>query len=508
VAGLAFWGLVACAGEDGVEGTGLDSKDLQLVQECFAQAPDGHCAATDFNNDGYINYADLVLMKSSVQFDLNLDGFVDTRESEENQDLAILTACQAVYTEDCNRADFNNDKVVDDADAALFQTAAQFDLNNDQSVDVSELKNLVVEYSEDLAILLDCLFDAPVDGCANSDLNEDNIIDFQDRDLFTEAAKYDLNGDDIIDFTNDVGVALNNTQVNEDLKIIKDCFLKSTETFPHCAIADFNGDTFVNAADLAEFKWASRLDLNADGYVDLRVLIESQDMVFIKLCFFQVAEGECTKADFNGDNIVNVGDLAEFKVSERFDVTDDGVIDLYGTGEYSDFAFISSCFFQSSFACLSADFNGDSVVNAADLAVFRGAEIYDVNLDGYVDFRVRDALESRDLSIIKNCFFKAADGECVKADFNNDGYINAGDLAQFKISGRFDLNGDSIIDLHEDTPTNADLSIIKSCFNQATQECLIADFSGDGVVNAADLALFKAAVKYDLNEDQIVDLRG
>jgi hypothetical protein len=96
----------------------------------------------------------------------------------------------------------------------------------------------------------------------------------------------------------------------------------------------------------------------------------------------------------------------------------------------------------------------------------------------------------------------------VKADFNNDGYINAGDLAQFKISGRFDLNGDSIIDLHEDTPNKADLSIIKSCFNQATQECLIADFSGDGVVNAADLALFKAAVKYDLNEDQIVDLRG
>ena len=499
--------LSACGEEDGVDGTGLTpSIDVQIFQACMARAPSGDCADTDFNGDGFVNYTDYSLLKAAAQYDLNLDGVIDTTDSEDNPDLTILNDCLGAVTEACQQADFNRDKDINESDIALFQSAAQFDLDSDQMVDLRGIMNIVVEYSEDLAILLDCIYDAPQDACASSDLNEDGVIDFRDADTFVDASRFDLNRDGIIDLRNDANEDIANVEQNEDLQVIKDCFFLDIVDFPQCAVANFNEDTTVNQADLALFKASDKFDLNLDGFVDLRVVIESQDLTLIKDCFFQAAVGACIPADFNTDNIINAADLAEFKSSGRFDLNGDLIIDLRDTETNKDLNIIKDCFFESTGPCLDADFNADGIVNASDLGLFNSAIKYDLNADFFVDLRVTDALASFDLAIIDLCFFSDAIGECASADFNADGSINATDLAEFKSSSRYDLNGDLVVDLH-DTTTNADLNIIKECFFSTAEACMIANINGDDAINAEDLAAFKAAEKYDLNNDLIVDLR-
>ena len=514
IAGSIVLFITACSGGDGVDGTGfggdtLQSDDLKIIQECLALTPTEQCESADVTGDGYINFADLALMKSSSRFDVNKDGAIDLRNTEDNSDLALINACILANTDSCRDADFNNDKVVDSTDLELFESASQFDLNNDQIVDLSDLANIVVEYSDDLAILLDCLYDSPVDECEKSDLTGDQIINISDTDAFVAAARFDLNGDDIIDFTNtNTGIDPQNTiNVNEDLKVIGQCMSKLTTEFVECAIADLNGDGIVNINDFLEYRSASRFDLNLDGYVDLRVTIESQDFFLLRACFNQDVIGDCAEVDFNADGMIDISDFILFRGGQRFDVNGDNIVDLYGTEDGSDIDTISSCFFQSTPICLTSDFNGDEVVNAADLAEFSTAVIFDLNHDGFVDYRIINALESQDLAFVRSCFFKAAEDECAKADFNQDKVINAGDLAQLALSSRFDLNNDSIIDLH-DTTTNADLNIIKDCFLLSTDACSAADFNGDGIVNASDLGLFKSAQQYDFNGDLIVDLRS
>ncbi len=127
-------------------------------------------------------------------------------------------------------------------------------------------------------------------------------------------------------------------------------------------------------------------------------------------------------------------------------------------------------------------------------------------------FTVSLALIQTDLEIFTACYGlkTATTPSCIKADFNSDGYINTLDLGLFKSSVKYDMSGDSIVDLVAST-TNKDLAFLTTCFGlktATTSSCTKADFNVDGIINTLDLGLFKSAIKFDLNGDIKVDLTG
>ena len=131
-------------------------------------------------------------------------------------------------------------------------------------------------------------------------------------------------------------------------------------------------------------------------------------------------------------------------------------------------------------------------------------------------FAVHSVANKTDLEIFKLCFGKSvvAGDSCAKTDFNADNFVDFLDLGLLKSALKYDMNGDSVIDLR-DAADNADLNFLKSCFGQYTASstsCTKADFDANGFINFADIALFKSAgakggANYDLNADSKVDLR-
>ncbi len=106
----------------------------------------------------------------------------------------------------------------------------------------------------------------------------------------------------------------------------------------------------------------------------------------------------------------------------------------------SDLAVFASCFFQvPEGICVNADFNNDKFINFLDLGIFASAQQFDLDGDGKVTY---DRDEDSDLTVFASCFFQAPEGMCMKADFNNDNFINFSDLGILRSSLRFDLNGD------------------------------------------------------------------
>ncbi|MDO8573046.1 MAG: peptidoglycan-binding protein [bacterium] len=125
--------------------------------------------------------------------------------------------------------------------------------------------------------------------------------------------------------------------------------------------------------------------------------------------------------------------------------------------------------------------------------------------------QVAGASYQTDLEIFKLCLnqYTTTSPLCAKSDFNSDGIVTAADYTMLRSSLIYDMNADLTIDLR-DSADNTDLNFLKSCFGQYTASstpCAKTDFTGDGVVNFADLASFKSAIKYDLNADSKVDLR-
>jgi hypothetical protein len=115
---------------------------------------------------------------------------------------------------------------------------------------------------------------------------------------------------------------------------------------------------------------------------------------------------------------------------------------------------------------------------------------------------------SSDLEVYQNCHNKAAEGDCAKADFNEDGQVNALDFALFMAAfQKYDLNGDGIINTEENA--DSDFDVFSDCWLKYVAdapECAASDFDGDGGIGVPDFNLFKAAINtYDLNGDGIVN---
>lgn len=153
--------------------------------------------------------------------------------------------------------------------------------------------------------------------------------------------------------------------------------------------------------------------------------------------------------------------------------------------------------------CVKSDFNGDGYVNFGDLAVLKASLKYDLNNDGVLTF----TNDVSDLVVLKDCFLDSVRNKpsCAGADLDKDGYINFSDLQRLKSAFTYDLNNDKRVG---GTATDGDLAVFKTCFGLAassTAGCLLADFNKDRTINFLDLQLFQNATT---NTDYDIDRNG
>jgi Ca2+-binding EF-hand superfamily protein len=454
----------------------------------------------DFNRDGKIDGADMALLMgawgtSNPEFDSNGDGIVDG---------ADLAAFLAVWGDPNSggsglRYDFNNDGKVDGSDLAELLTAvgstdpadlAKYDLNGDGMIDGADIK-LFKDFWEQKPF-------------HSLDFNGDGIVDAADlAELLTaigstdpaDLAKYDLNNDNVI----------NSLDV--------DLFNKGWTKEPYNTY-DFNGDGNVDGSDLAELLTAigstdpddlKKYDLNNDGKID------GADVAIFQRQWIKPYQ----KYDFNQDGVVDGADLAELLTAVGSTDPDDlAKYDLNGDGKIdsTDIAIFNKA--QSNAPNSNYDFNGDGAIDGADLAqmlTYIGSTDpddlakYDLNGDGKID--------GADVTIFQN---KWNNSTSVNLDFNGDGKVDGADLAELlTVIGstdpadilKYDLNKDGVIN-------NDDVLIFQKAWNGSQPPFIDYDFNHDGKIDGEDLALLLLAVGttdpglikiYDLNQDGKVD---
>lgn len=229
----------------------------------------------------------------------------------------------------------------------------------------------------------------------------------------------------------------------------------------------------------------------------------------IRSCLYQSnASSTCSKTDLNKDGVTNIEDAAILKALIRFDLSGDNKIDIR-TRDSADVAAVTACFYKAAEGnCGKADFSGDGKINFADLSLLKANSKYDLNADSVIDLNIKSVavVYLSDLDLIKNCMFQSAKGDCVIADISKDGIVNFQDVSIIKTAEVYDLDGDKKVDLRDSV--SKDLPIIKSCiYKVATGDCAKADLTKDGIINFADLSLLKAQSIFDTNKDSVIDLR-
>jgi hypothetical protein len=176
-----------------------------------------------------------------------------------------------------------------------------------------------------------------------------------------------------------------------------------------------------------------------------------------------------------------------------------------------DEAALKACFYQAVAQkpeCAKADLNGDGYVNLSDKVVLGNSFKFDLNNDGVLTF----ANDLSDLAVMKDCFLEPVGTKqmCARADLDNDGYVNFSDLAKFKLAFNYDLNDDHRVG---GVATNGDLVVLKNCFliplASSTPSCARTDLNNDKEVNFKDLSLFQIATNntdYDIDQNGTVEI--
>ncbi len=255
-------------------------------------------------------------------------------------------------------------------------------------------------------------------------------------------------------------------------------------------LGDFNGDGNFNDADVRY--WADGLAM-VDGQLDRKAGYIAVDENFGGN-FFGTTKATGTSYVF-GDSRADISNAEGRQARGWAPVGADGVIDandidyVYANlGDWSSLA-------DASRIDLSADLNGDLVVDQADLCelitVILGTSYGDVNLDGVVD--------STDVDIVMNGMtVQPEDMGWASGDLNGDGVVDQLDLDIVNgvldpcapvIECPGDATGDNLVNL-------ADLNLVLANFGQATSN---GDVTGDDLVNLADLNLVLANFGTDCN---------
>ena len=180
----------------------------------------------------------------------------------------------------------------------------------------------------------------------------------------------------------------------------------------------------------------------------------------------------------------------------------------------NDFEIFKSCWLKPATGnCLKSDFDKNGAVGISDFGLMKSALQYDLNGDRIVNLSVNQKYAS-DFDFWLFCFNDnnalGVAGDCIKADFNYDGYVTPLDYGKLLNTVRvYDLNGDGVVNIGNNQIYSSDYGDFIKCFNQiATSTCAKADFNGDGFVGGPDHTLLIGSMAYDINGDGAVSMQA
>lgn len=198
--------------------------------------------------------------------------------------------------------------------------------------------------------------------------------------------------------------------------------------------------------------------------------------------------------DLNGDNLVNLEDIATFQSNPTY--RQDG--ELFG--RFQGF-FMLAEEYRSYNSIL--DLNGDGIINLSDL-VLLSQELGNnkLDLDG-------NGIENLSDIVLLAQYFET---DNLELDWNNDGIVDLVDvvlITQYMETGNLelDMNGDGIFNL-------SDVVIIAEIYSNPkipTEYEKSLDLNGDGIVNLSDIVILAQNIQgsfepEDLNGDGVIDL--
>ncbi len=236
------------------------------------------------------------------------------------------------------------------------------------------------------------------------------------------------------------------------------------------------------------------------------------DFNTVESCISKKVSGICTKADINGDGVIDNTDLSALVKGFR-----DGK-KLSKIDTANDFKMVKECMSRkASGVCARADINKDGVINISDLLLLSSAFKYNVNGDDIVNFKKS--------SPITSCFFKEPVGGIIPPDppcDYNDPMSNCPTVPQVQ---SFPVR--CVVDDHNDKV------IARAEFNKLKE--VIVESSSAGKVNLRSLydnlfklpcgdfspddcdlfdkpllgnMIYSTLIQYDTNKDGIADFIG
>ncbi|OHA84413.1 MAG: hypothetical protein A2937_01605 [Candidatus Yonathbacteria bacterium RIFCSPLOWO2_01_FULL_47_33b] len=361
---------------------------------------------------------------------------------------------------------------------------------------VTPLQNIInarINRSNDYSVISNCMGNTTYDLCVKTDLNGDGQTNLSDIVLFTQKGNlFDVNQNRVIELANTTAAA--------------SCFFKMPGANVHAMLPRENWNQ--SWSDGGSSAWyISGYSCGGSGGITGMPTVACSGATWIKA---PALMNKCaiTNGYMNMPFGFVYGGGSQFSKFQNW-VTSSSVgsaVDLRTLFKATFFRPIASGDGIPQDEYFETD---DGKLTYATIAE------YDLNNDGTADFNASGA----DMTAFSACQGGSASGACARADFNQDGTIDARDLNLVKLM-RNDVFGGSgftplgwILNWFEsaffDPAGYSDTQIISYCIGHAAFErCGYADVNGDHKIDNADLTAFNTgAPLLDFNSDGKVDLR-
>ncbi|HBH71826.1 MAG TPA: hypothetical protein DDX26_03150 [Candidatus Yonathbacteria bacterium] len=355
--------------------------------------------------------------------------------------------------------------------------------------------NALIDRNNDYSIISHCIMSTTYDLCAQTDLNGDGKTDTADVGLFrTKGYTFNVNQNTTLELVNDTPQSA------------KSCFFKISTAnvrslLPHpqqTQQEDIPAQTTPCGGPAGRVLMPT-VACNGATWLRSTVLgsVCAADNGYLNMAFGFVWGADGVSPGEAGSD----GQYSNFKTWVT-SASNGSVVDLR--------TLLSKTFFNRQQAYDDGPPVQPYFENILGKITYATIAQYDLNDDGLADFGSAGA----DMAVFNSCKASPISGICAQADFNEDGTIDNRDLAfandLFSGPGlAFGWKLDWFESRFFDTTGYSDKQIINYCIgHKAFENCGGSDFNGDGVVSAADLAVFNdLATQLDFNGDGIVNLQ-